>query len=65
MSACVHYWLLPSPNGAETIGKCQNCGEEKAFSNYMDYGIESPWKRKNKLAWEDKQRREKLDEKTS
>ena len=52
MTDCIHHWILPRPNGEVSLGKCQNCKEEKAFPNYIDYGVQSPWKKRNEEAWE-------------
>ena len=33
-SACRHYWIVESPNGATSKGVCRLCGAEKEFKNY-------------------------------
>lgn len=30
---CKHYWLIDSPNGPKSLGKCKYCSEERFFSN--------------------------------
>lgn len=32
--SCVHYWILESPNGPYSYGRCRKCGgERKDFRN--------------------------------
>jgi hypothetical protein len=31
--ACAHHWLIESPNGAMSLGRCKLCGAEKEFPN--------------------------------
>lgn len=33
-AACVHHWLINTPNGATSTGRCLKCGEKRAFKNY-------------------------------
>ena len=30
---CTHHWLIESPKGAISPGRCKICGEEKPFRN--------------------------------
>ena len=34
-SACLHYWMLDSPDGPVSKGTCRSCGEERDFPNYI------------------------------
>lgn len=34
--ACVHFWVLESPNGPTSPGVCQRCGATGSFSNWID-----------------------------
>ena len=37
---CGHYWLIESPSGPISKGKCKLCGAVKEFSNsWTDYTI--------------------------
>jgi len=33
MGKCVHYWILPEPDGETCIGICKFCGEKRIFYN--------------------------------
>ena len=33
---CVHYWVIDSPDGRTSSGKCKLCGLVREFSNYWD-----------------------------
>ena len=33
-SLCTHIYVLPPPNGIESIGKCKLCGIEKIHLNF-------------------------------
>ena len=40
-SLCIHIYILPPPNGSESLGKCKLCGMEKThlnFGNERAYG---------------------------
>ena len=43
---CDHYFIIPPPNGATSIGVCKHCNEEREMFNSMDgnYG----WKKSTK-----------------
>lgn len=30
---CTHYWVIESPDGRTSYGKCKNCGLINEFSN--------------------------------
>ncbi len=30
---CRHHWVIASPNGATSLGRCKLCGAEKEFPN--------------------------------
>jgi hypothetical protein len=30
---CRHHWVIDSPHGATSLGRCKRCGEEKEFRN--------------------------------
>ena len=32
-AACVHHWLIESPNGSTSAGVCKRCGETRDFAN--------------------------------
>ena len=32
-SDCNHHWIIESPNGPTSIGKCRACGEVREFKN--------------------------------
>jgi hypothetical protein len=31
--ACQHHWLIETPRGATSHGRCKRCGEEREFRN--------------------------------
>ena len=31
--ACVHHWVIESPNGRESAGHCKRCGRTRNFAN--------------------------------
>ncbi len=33
VGGCRHHWLIESPRGALSSGRCKLCGEERAFRN--------------------------------
>lgn len=33
---CAHYWVIESPCGPVSRGKCSICGEEREFINSLD-----------------------------
>ena len=35
-SLCTHIYVLPPPNGRESIGVCKLCGMTKTHFNYMN-----------------------------
>ena len=30
---CSHYWVIESPNGPMSSGRCKHCGERREFRN--------------------------------
>ncbi len=30
---CTHHWIIPEPNGPETVGRCKLCGGKRTFFN--------------------------------
>lgn len=34
---CQHHWVIDSPRGALSGGRCKRCGEEREFRNSTDY----------------------------
>lgn len=35
-TACLHQWMIASPNGPSSKGTCLACGIEKEFPNYIE-----------------------------
>ena len=46
-----HVYLLPTPNGRESIGVCKECGEQKTHFNSGNDRAEQTWK-----VWEGKEK---------
>ena len=40
--ACTHHWVIASPNGATSTGRCKVCGMQKEFPNSAEDGL---WER--------------------
>ena len=36
LEECVHHWMLPPPNGRESLGVCKFCNETKVHYNSTD-----------------------------
>jgi hypothetical protein len=34
---CTHYWVIESPQGPTSLGRCKFCGSVSEFSNYVPY----------------------------
>ena len=34
---CKHYWVIESPTGPSSMGRCKICGAVSEFSNYAPY----------------------------
>jgi hypothetical protein len=34
---CGHHWVIESPDGPTSRGRCKLCGAVKEFSNYLPY----------------------------
>jgi len=32
---CRHHWIIESPNGPTSRGRCRLCGDERDFTNWM------------------------------
>ena len=39
---CAHHWIIASPEGAMSLGRCKRCGLEKEFPNSAEDGL---WQR--------------------
>ena len=39
---CAHHWVIATPNGEMSVGKCKVCGTEKEFPNSAEDGL---WER--------------------
>ncbi len=39
---CRHHWLIASPDGAVSMGRCKVCGESREFHNSL---VDSFWER--------------------
>jgi hypothetical protein len=37
--ACTHHWIIASPEGAMSLGRCKRCGVEKEFPNSAEDGL--------------------------
>jgi hypothetical protein len=35
-TGCAHHWVIASPNGETSVGRCKVCGLEKDFPNSAD-----------------------------
>ena len=40
---CAHHWLIETAEGPVSKGKCQLCGEEREFSNSVQF-MATYWK---------------------
>ena len=54
-SACLHQWMIATPNGPSSTGTCLACGSEKEFPNYIEgsawgYDISVEQLAKNKIS---------------
>ncbi len=45
---CTHHWMIDSPNGSLSTGKCIRCKAVKEFSNVIDQAEYNPWQQKQK-----------------
>ena len=34
---CPHYWIIETPDGPISPGRCRLCGEEKEFNNSIEW----------------------------
>jgi len=37
VTACTHHWVIDTPKGALSTGKCKHCLQTKQFKNGGDY----------------------------
>lgn len=35
-SLCIHHWVIDEADGAESQGRCKNCGDTRCFSNSLE-----------------------------
>ncbi len=35
--ACTHHWIIETPDGPASTGRCRVCGEERDFNNSTEY----------------------------
>ena len=47
-----HVWLLPTPNGHESLGRCKNCKETKM--HYNSAPEKNTWQRQSLTSWENR-----------
>ena len=36
LSTCTHHWVIETPSGPVSRGKCKLCNEDGEFKNYLD-----------------------------
>ena len=41
VEVCKHHWLIDTPQGPTSAGRCKNCGSTKDFNNSSRYLIEA------------------------
>ena len=48
---CQHHWIIETPRGAMSVGRCKICSEQREFKNSTEYvwdndsgGGGSPWR---------------------
>ena len=34
---CIHYWIIDSPHGSKSNGRCKFCGAEREFDNWLSF----------------------------
>jgi len=46
-AACMHHWVIESPEGPTSRGECKLCGASDEFKNYVPYPSwqDAKWKR--------------------
>jgi len=51
--ACIHHWVLESPNGSVSKGVCKKCGSERDYFNAPEYMREAgnQWMRRSIATW--------------
>ncbi len=46
---CTHHWIIETPHGPVSVGKCRMCGEEREFTNSVEtWGVWNPQNRQEK-----------------
>lgn len=61
-SDCKHHWVIESPNGPTSIGKCKICGDSSEFRNSIQG---SGWDRENPQSRRARQARNQQQQKKS
>ncbi len=41
--ACRHHWIIGTPRGTLSSGRCKRCGEERLFRNSVEDYIWNDW----------------------
>ena len=56
--ACIHHWLLESPDGETSKGTCKLCGTEQSFYNSPDWMRDegNQWKKQATGTWAERLR---------
>ena len=41
---CVHHWMIDTPDGPTSHGRCERCGEGREFPNWIEgtYNFDTP-----------------------
>jgi hypothetical protein len=34
---CIHYWVIETPQGPTSMGRCKYCGATSEFKNYVPF----------------------------
>lgn len=48
---CRHHWVIASPNGATSAGRCKLCGETKEFRNSSGEGWDRDGSEVGSASW--------------
>jgi len=56
---CVHHFLLPEPDGLESLGRCKKCGDERIHENTI------PWMSWNRWRGNPKEAKKKQEAKSA
>ena len=43
-SDCKHHWVIASPSGPTSEGRCKHCGAIRSFSNSLETALEESMK---------------------